>query len=525
MKKPTAAPRLARDERDFFVLINRAAFANPFSQEREALDRQIAGVSEGADHDKALAASIRRIQSTMDRLQQEGRAVVDRYSGEDRRLVENAFLYDFFHRFLEPFDRLISDQAAAGADPLPVSFAREAFSFLHGRGFDGRSIRRYFEVVYQLRRAFNFIDHNLVGCSPSMRKLRKRLWDNVFTHDLDLYNRHLWDRMEDFSVLILGETGAGKGAAAAAIGRSGFIPFDEKTGRFSESFAPSFVELNLSQYAENLIESELFGHRKGAFTGAVEDYRGVFDRCSRYGSIFLDEIGEVSIPVQIKLLRVLQERVFTPVGSHETRRFEGRIIAATNVPLAQLRGEGRMRDDFFYRLCTDVVTVPPLRQRIAEDPCELDSLLAFVVERLLGRPSAEVTRRVRTQVDARLGAGYAWPGNVRELEQFARRILINRGEGVAQTETGGDLSRTLADALQSGALTAQQLTSGYCHLIYERCGTYEETARRVGLDRRTVKKYVDGWEWQKNRSQESEGRSQEMNDRRRTRLGRERSKK
>jgi DNA-binding NtrC family response regulator len=510
MKKPVAAARLTGDERSFFALINRAVFANPFSEEREALDRQIAGAAAAAAHDKALAASIRRIQATMDRLEQEGRARVDRYSCEDRRLVENAFLYDFFHRFLEPFDRLISAQADAGEDPLPVPFAGEALAFLRGRGFDGRSIRRYFEVVYQLRRAFFFIDHNLVGCSPAMRKLRKRLWDNVFTHDLDLYNRHLWDRMEDFSVLILGETGAGKGAAAAAIGRSGFIPFDEKAGRFSESFTRSFVELNLSQYAENLIESELFGHRKGAFTGAVEDYRGVFDRCSRYGAIFLDEIGEVTIQVQIKLLRVLQERVFSPVGGHEARRFEGRIIAATNVPLAKLRGEGRMRDDFFYRLCTDVVTVPPLRQRIAEDSCELDSLLAFVVERLLGRPSAEVARMVRAQVDARLGAGYAWPGNVRELEQFTRRILINRGEGVAQAGTGEDPARTLADALQQGTITAQQLTSGYCHLIYERCGTYEETARRVGLDRRTVKKYVEGW---KREGQETGVRRRTTDDR------------
>ncbi|MGD8366880.1 MAG: sigma 54-interacting transcriptional regulator [Desulfobacterales bacterium] len=492
----TSAPaaRLTAEERGFFALINQAAFANPFSEEREALDRRIAGLPPEASQEAALAGSIARIRRMMDRLEREGRARIDRFAGRDRRLVENAFLYDFFHRFLDRFDRLIVEQAAAGADPLPVGFADEAFALLGGRGFDRRGIRRYFEVVYQLRRAFFFIDRSLVGCSPSMRRLRKRLWDNVFTHDLDLYNRHLWDRMEDFSVLILGETGAGKGAAAAAIGRSGFIPFDEKKGRFAASFTGSFLELNLSQYPENLIESELFGHRKGAFTGAVEDHRGAFDRCSRHGAIFLDEIGEVSIPVQIKLLRVLQERTYAPVGSHEQRRFEGRIIAATNVPLSRLRSEGRMRDDFFYRLCTDVITVPPLRQRIAEDPCELDSLLSFVVERLLGRPSEEVVKMVRTAVDARLGAGYPWPGNVRELEQFARRTLINRGAGAGRAEAPAELSRMLADQLQSGAVSAQELMSGYCFLVYERSGTYEETARRLALDRRTVKKYVEQWQ-------------------------------
>src|SRR5213594_4209634 len=98
-----------------------------------------------------------------------------------------------------------------------------------------------------------------------------------------------------------------------------------------------FIALNLSQYPETLIESELFGHKKGAFTGAIEAHDGLFTRCSSYGAIFLDEIGEVSAPVQIKLLQVLQERTFSPVGSHEKLKFRGRVIAATNKPLEHLR--------------------------------------------------------------------------------------------------------------------------------------------------------------------------------------------
>src|SRR5205085_1538803 len=174
----------------------------------------------------------------------------------------------------------------------------------------------------------------------------RHLWQNVFTQEVHLYEHYLWDRMEDFSTLLLGETGTGKGAAAAAIGRSGYIPFGRNQGRFAESFMRSFIALNLSQFPESLIESELFGHRKGAFTGAVEAHEGLLARCSAHGAIFLDEIGEVSAPIQIKLLQVLQERSFCPVGSHETVKFRGRVVAATNRPLETPDGRKVFRDDF-----------------------------------------------------------------------------------------------------------------------------------------------------------------------------------
>jgi transcriptional regulator with GAF, ATPase, and Fis domain len=326
-----------------------------------------------------------------------------------------------------------------------------------------------------------------------MRELRRKLWNNVFTHDLNLYHRHLWDRMEDFSTLILGETGAGKGTAAASIGRSGFIPFDEQRGTFAESFTAMFAELNLSQFAENLIESELFGHRKGAFTGAVGDYRGAFERCSRHGAIFLDEIGEVSAPIQIKLLRVLQERDFRPVGGLRRLRFEGRVIAATNRALEELREAGRMRDDFFYRLCSDIIVVPPLRQRIQEDAEELDHLLGFVVKRLLGEASEPVAERVRSVIDERLGERYPWPGNVRELEQCVRSTLLNRTYAGLAPSDAPDLAARLAAAMRGGTIDPGTLLAGYCFLQYRMCGTYEETGRRLQLDRRTVKKHVDRW--------------------------------
>jgi transcriptional regulator with GAF, ATPase, and Fis domain len=251
-----------------------------------------------------------------------------------------------------------------------------------------------------------------------------------------------------------------------------------------------FIALNLSQFPETLIESELFGHKKGAFTGAIGDHDGVFARCSPYGAIFLDEIGDVAIPVQIKLLQVLQERTFAPVGSHEKQRFRGRVIAATNKRLEALRREGRFRDDFFFRLCSDVVVVPPLRQRIQETPEELDDLIALTVRRMTGEASEEVAALVRAVLDS-TAAGYAWPGNVRELEQAVRRIVLTRHYSGEHRDLPTDLSGRLQAGIADGSLDAEALLAGYCRLLHDRHRTYEEVARRTRLDRRTVKAYVE----------------------------------
>jgi DNA-binding NtrC family response regulator len=485
--------RLSEEEREFFSLVNQAVFANPFSDERVAIDLKIAGLFPGVSERERIEKAIGRIAETIERFEKEGRDNINQYTGGDRRIIENSFLYAFFNQFIDHFDRHILEQVEAGKTSLKVPFAGEAFTYLSRRGFQLPDIKRYFEVVYQLRRAYFFIDRSLVGRSSGMKEVRRKLWNNVFTQDIEFYNEYLWDRMEDFSTLILGETGTGKGTASAAIGRSGFVPFDESQGSFEESFTESFIFLNLSQFPENLIESELFGHKKGAFTGAVDDYEGIFDRCSRYGAIFLDEIGEVSKPVQIKLLQVLQERTFCPVGSHDEHRFQGRVIAATNRPIEELRSRERMRDDFYYRLCSDIITVPPLRQRIQEDPGELDDLLAHTVRRMLGKPSPELSKKVRMVIDRQLGDAYAWPGNVRELEQCVRQVLLNQTYAGDQRPVPVDLSAQLQEGIQNGSIEAQQLLAGYCFLIYQRHGTYEAVARRANLDRRTVKRYVDEW--------------------------------
>ena len=478
---------LSKENRQFFRLLADAATTNPFSDDYLNIQLKIADCDVSVKMAERLERTIARVSEKVRNLENEGCADITRFGSEDRELLQRAFLFDTYYRYLSLLDRHIGDQAEAGEKPIPVPFYRDIFSDLYRRGFTLEEARRYFAIFYQVGRAFFFIDRSLIGRSESMKQLRRHLWNNVFTDDIRIYEKHLWDRMEDFSTMLLGDTGTGKGAAAAAIGQSGFIPFDERKGLFVESFVGSYKALNLSQFSESLIESELFGHRKGAFTGAVEAHEGILARCSAYGAIFLDEIGDVSEPIQIKLLHILQDRNFSPVGSHETRRFRGRIIAATNRSLEDLRTSGQFRDDFFYRLCSDIIVVPSLHQRIMEDPAEMDDLVSLIVRRISGESSKEILDMVRRKISASPGKDYTWPGNVRELEQAVRRILLT---GSYQGDTrilASDLKSRLHAGIDEGSLDADALISGYCELLYTRSGTYEEVARRTNLDRRTAK--------------------------------------
>lgn len=487
----TPYKKLTPAQRDFFGKVRQAAFSNPFGEERLDLDLQIGAVSPGLDRPAITEHALAEVTHQLEELDRKGTATLAHFTGRDAELMPTVFLFEIFHLFLDDFDRHILQQVEAGDRPQPVRFAEKAMAAFYRRGFSEIDACRYLAFFFQLRRAFFFIHRDLVGDCPSMQEFRCHLWRNLFTHDIRWFENYLWNRMEDFSTLILGETGAGKGAAASAIGCSGHIPFDDKTGKFKESFTAVFIARNLSQFPESLIESELFGHHKGSFTGATGDFKGVFAQCSSHGAIFLDEIGDLSTPIQIKLLQVLQERIFSPVGSHDKQRFSGRVIAATNRPLDTLRREGTFRDDFFYRLCSDVITVPPLRQRIRENPQELDLLLQRVVERIVGERQPALAGEIRTILDKSLGPEYEWPGNVRELEQAVRRILLaGNYAGEARTPSVDINDNFLAKVGEYG-LSAQEMLCDYCKVLHRRYGTYEKVAQTTGLDRRTVKKYIE----------------------------------
>ena len=455
---------------------------NPFSAERETVENHFIEVTGG----KRRGTHLERFGGFfewVDRLPS-GRRDFRKLKEAERESMRNLFLFDSYHRYTIALDELIAEQVKRGEKPCSVAFGAECLERMQSYGFTREEAVRYLGIFYQLRRAHYFIIRGLKGASECMFEFRRRLWTSVFTTDLRWYERHLWNRMEDFSTLLLGETGSGKGTAAAAIGRSGFIPYLPEQNEFAESFNRSFVATNLAEFPETLIEAELFGYRKGAFTGAVENHAGVFARCSPHGAIFLDEIGEVDHGVQVKLLHVLQERTFTPVGSREPQRFRGRVICATNRSLDELRSLKVFRDDFFYRISSDVITVPSLRQRIAENGRELDLLLETILERMVGTNWGELIESVRTRLAESPGPEYRWPGNVRELEQAVRRIIVS-GKYQPQGTSG-----VIESVFQGAEMTIEELLARYCGRAVDVYGTRAAAARRLGVDVRTLGKYL-----------------------------------
>jgi len=305
------------------------------------------------------------------------------------------------------------------------------------------------------------------------------------------YRRSLYARMGDVATLVTGATGTGKELVARAIGLSRYIPFDEKRERFSGEAQAAFIGLNISALSPTLIESELFGHRKGAFTGAITDREGFLESCGPLGTVFLDEIGEIEPAVQVKLLRVIQLRTFQRLGDTQPRRFEGKLIAATNRDLAEEIRKGRFREDFYYRLCADSITTPALDEQLAADPGELQHLVRFISARVGSEEEAdELASEVVRAIEVSPGRGYRWPGNFRELEQCVRSVML-RGSYRPASLPAADARQRIADGILTGTFTADDLLRNYCTLLYASTRNYSQVAERLGVDRRTVRAKVD----------------------------------
>ncbi len=483
--------QLPPKERHLLQKINASIFANPFSQERIETDCYIAKLPSSTPPDLLLARVLEIVNDTIQSFQDNAWANITKYQSKDQELARSLFLFFVFHRYIKQFDQHIQEQIEKQDTCCQLCFSNSITYDLEQFGFSEQETDKYIALFFQMRRGFYFIKHTIHGISPCMEELRSRLWNTIFTKNIAVYVNSLWNRMEDFSTLLLGETGTGKTTAARAIGCSGFIPFDRRKKAFKESFTKAFLAINISQYPAQLIESELFGHVKGAFTGAVTNHAGLFSRSSSYGSVFLDEIGEVSIPIQIKLLQILEERVFTPVGGEVNERFSGRIISATNQPYNSLRCKNVLRDDFFYRMSSDIITIPSLKKRIEQTPEEMELLTGRLLKKIIGINDKAIENNILDQIRKALPPTYSWKGNVRELEQFIRHILINEQVSMPEYSASNSIPSQLEEELRAGKLTIHELSKQYCEHLYGQFGTYQEVAKRTGLDRRTVKKYLN----------------------------------
>ncbi len=479
---------LQPEDRDYFRVLTEFAFRNPYEKEALKLAYKVVGGKYPAG--EQLRNRVHEtVQVRINKVTFNEQFTWKHFSGEDRFLVRHALMHDSYYRCYAKFDDLIIKQIREDLSDHAVPFAQETLALMQKRGFSAGDSLRYFSLFYQLRRAWYFINHGLIGQSKSMETLRSHLWRSCFTSFPRLYEQFMWNRMEDFSTFLIGETGTGKGTAAKAIGRSGYIPYNEKKEGFDESFIHNFIEINLSQFPESLIESELFGHRKGAFTGAVDNHEGIFALCRPHGAIFLDEIGDVSVPIQIKLLKVLEDRSFSPVGGHNKLHFYGRIVTATNRALSDMEQQRTFREDFYYRLCSNIIHVPTLRQQIHEDPSTLEALLAHTIWRITGEPVPELLDTVMGILEKEVGLDYDWPGNVRELEQAVRSILLTLHYNKNRSGPAG-ITNELHRAIEKESVNAQNLVSLYCASLYRKYGTFEKVAKITNLDPRTVKKHI-----------------------------------
>lgn len=497
-------------ERTMATSLAEITYCNPFRPRRVELEREALG-DEFVSYDvvwhergeldrnnpnlKALESAASELAETFRR-----RLVEDPDQPvEDVRIYRDLIFYLVFNRYEEDLLSLIpaEDEGRSRSKFRAWSrFREEVDGYLEPLPSRDRVEPAHLcACFFQVRRAFHYIFRFILGSSEPAARLRSEVWHSIFGHDLRRYYRSLHAVLGDITTLVTGPSGTGKEVVARAIALSRYLPFDPSSTAFQGEMDELFVPLNLSALSPTLVESELFGHRRGAFTGAVEDRVGWLEACPAVGTVFLDEIGEVSPEIQVKLLRVVESRRFERLGESRPRRFEGKLVAATNRKLEDEMASGAFRQDLYYRLCGDLIRTPSLAERLASDPAELHHLVTFLTRRIVGPDEAPaLAKEVEAWVETELGLDYPWPGNVRELDQCVRNVLLRREYRPASRRDPKDSARRLAEDIRAGSLTVEELSCRYAARVYEQTGSYSAASRRLGIDRRTVKRWVESVE-------------------------------
>jgi transcriptional regulator with AAA-type ATPase domain len=493
-------PFISSTQRHVLSAFAQLGYCNPFLPDRIRLERAVLGkefVVEGEPvwsyraEQPGPRENVWRAQRRVEPIVEEACLRLSAANQPDLVLYEDAVLHLLYNRYYTQFLEAGRPEARS-----TYRFYRDFLSdwrrfFIEDVRFPtGHDPRHTFALFRQIQRAFDQIFRDIIGGSIPAARLRAAVWQSVFTHDMRRYRRTLYARMGEFATLITGPSGTGKELAARAIAESHYIPFDDQHFTFPGEDSAAFFPINISALSPALVESELFGHRRGSFTGAVSDRKGWLETCPESGSVFLDELGDLDPAIQVKLLRVIETRTFHPVGDTAGRQFRGKLITATNRDLWALMRKGAFREDLYYRLCSDQVTTPALADQLADSPGVLRELVFYMARRVAGPEGDELADEVMRWIESNLGQDYGWPGNYRELEQCVKNVLIRRNYRPAGAAPEDPLDAFAADA-RAVRLTADELLSRYVTIAYSRAGSYEETARRLKLDRRTVKAKVD----------------------------------
>ena len=421
-----------------------------------------------------------------------------------------------------------------------------------------------FAIFFQLARGFYYIFHKLVGGSAAMENLRIKVWESIFTSDFADYINTTYGKIKKIPTLIVGETGTGKEVVARAIAMSQYIRFEYSPKRKSEDNSQNKDELkiqvaargrsgkgqnpwqvyqaiNIAAFNLQLLESELFGHVKGAFTGALkEDKIGYLEKCTN-GVLLIDEIGELDPKIQVKLLRIFNDRQFNRVGDTESKTFNGKLIFATNRPLLKKMENGSFRKDFYFRINADLIETPTLRGQLRspdrDRADELEYLVKETVERFLDddteedwgrykkteKDKGDFYRQSRTcQVNQwkekafsrilnRVGVDYEWPGNYRELEQYVHRVIIHSecqsektnlrmetGDGILDNYQSTSNANELFQASWAKLPSLEQFSMPYVKYVYQMVArknngkvNLAEVARKLEMDPRTLLKRIE----------------------------------
>ena len=318
----------------------------------------------------------------------------------------------------------------------------------------------------------------LAGDSESLSTVRQRTWAACFGDSL-IHALELERVIRDHDVLIFGETGTGKELVARAIQAA--TPGSKKGGS-----APS-ASLNAAAIPDTLVESELFGHVKGAFTGATETRVGRI-RSANGGSLFLDEVGDLPITTQVKLLRVIETNEVFPLGTEGSHRVDVRYVAATHKNLESLAEKGSFRRDLFERLAGNIITVPPLRERPDDVQAIGERFIATYLSTGIAQRQADA---VRKWLGSSAALSHDWPGNVRELHNALRNLLLGLPPGIRQGGPTHSPDETPA-GIRKGVATMRQVEDWYMRKVFAASGSnYAGAAKRLAIDRSTVKRRLE----------------------------------